>query len=105
MMLYIAKKDKSVNACAFYNVNTKECRVQKESLISEDISKGTFRSAKSVSDRRANEKIKNRVLLNDVSFKSASSAANFVMGSSTNGLIAWKDEKGRTLKKLLAGGE
>lgn len=105
MMLYITKRDKGVNVCAVYNANTKECIVQKGSLISESISQGSFRSAKSVADRRACESIKNRVLLDDMSFKSASAAANFVMGSSTNGLIAWKDGEGRTLKKLLTGGE
>ena len=34
-------------------------------------------------------------------FRSPSTAANFVTGNSTNGLLAWKDENGRTLKEIL----
>ena len=41
-------------------------------------------------------------VIKDVPFKSASTAANFVTGASTNGLTAWKDENGKTLKAILA---
>ena len=38
----------------------------------------------------------------DVAFKSASTAANFVTGRSTNGLITWKNSDGIILKSLLS---
>ncbi len=41
-------------------------------------------------------------VIKDMSFKSVSTAANFVTGASTNGLTAWKDESGKTLKAILA---
>jgi hypothetical protein len=34
----------------------------------------------------------------DVIFKSASTAANFVTGSSTNGLTSWKTEEGKAIR-------
>ena len=37
----------------------------------------------------------------NVQFKSSSSAANFVTGMSTNGLLAWKNEDGIPLKNLI----
>lgn len=40
------------------------------------------------------------ILRKDLEFTSASQAASFVMYASTNGLISWMDERGRTLKDL-----
>lgn len=45
------------------------------------------------------------LLIKDVTFKSASTAANFVTGTSTNGLKVWKDKKGTTLKELISSEE
>lgn len=42
----------------------------------------------------------NNILLEDMLFSSPSSAASFVIGKSTNGLIYWKDREGQTLKSL-----
>lgn len=42
----------------------------------------------------------NGILQEDVYFKSPSSAATFVNGSSTNGLIEWKKNNGKTLKEI-----
>lgn len=36
----------------------------------------------------------------DVEFTSASAAAAVIHGGNTNGLTAWKDERGRTLKEI-----
>ena len=49
--------------------------------------------------------MKGNVLLIDVAFKSASTAANFVTGSSTNGLTAWKDSDGKTIKDIISQSE
>ena len=40
------------------------------------------------------------VFTKDVEFSSPSAAAAVVHGGSANGLIAWKDKLGRTLKDL-----
>ena len=49
--------------------------------------------------------MKGAVLQKDMVFKSASTAANFVTGSSTNGLTAWKDKDGRTIKEIILEAE
>ena len=45
------------------------------------------------------------ILVEDILFKSSSSAAAFITGSSKNGKIYWKDENGTLLKDLLRKGE
>ena len=45
----------------------------------------------------------NRILLEDVLFKSPSYAAAFVVGGHANGLTEWKDINGRTLKDIEQG--
>ena len=73
----------------------------KDSVISEKISYSEkFRSSKSIEKSRIGVTDGTRVI-KDVYFKNASTAANFVTGTSTNGLIAWKDEDGKSLKLLL----
>lgn len=49
--------------------------------------------------------LKGNVLQTDVAFKSASTAANFVTGTSTNGLTAWKDKDGKTIKEIITEAE
>lgn len=41
-------------------------------------------------------------VIKDAVFKSSSTAANFVTGTSTNGLMAWKNEDGIKLKQLIS---
>lgn len=43
----------------------------------------------------------NGILMTDIMFKSSSSAAMFVSGSSLNGKVYWKDSTGILLKDLL----
>ena len=42
----------------------------------------------------------NGILQENVLFQSPSYAAAFVNGRSTNGLTAWKDKEGKTLKDI-----
>ena len=49
-------------------------------------------------DRAAKDQ--NNCLLEDVLLNSPSTAANFLIGQQTNGLIAWKNESGETLKSI-----
>ena len=103
MKLFLLRKNQSVNAIAEWNQNTNTFKVLKGSVVSESIATHTkFRSAKTIEKTRANGTVVNRILMTDVLFKSASSAANFVTGSSTNGLEAWKDITGKKLKNILA---
>ena len=52
-----------------------------------------------ISKRRRNARISNGILLEDMLFSSPSAAAKFLIGQSTNGLMAWKTESGTTLKE------
>ncbi len=101
MELFLRTKT-GVNASGDYDSVSKTLTVQKGSIVSPEVhTTGKFRSANSV--------IKYRELYcdgiitkEDVVFKSASTAANFVTGRSTNGLITWKNKDGKTLKSLIA---
>lgn len=74
--------------------------VLKGSKISSEITYSEkFRGAKSIEKAREGV-VDGTLLIKDVTFKSASTAANFVTGTSTNGLKVWKDKKGTTLKEL-----
>jgi hypothetical protein len=52
---------------------------------------------------RNNTKMKEFIIDEDIVFESASTAAAFVTGNSTNGLRAWKTEKREELGKVIAG--
>lgn len=52
-----------------------------------------------ISKRRRKARISNGILLEDMLFSSPSAAAKFLIGQSTNGLMAWKTENGITLKE------
>ena len=43
----------------------------------------------------------NNVVTKDYVFSSASTAANFVTGTSTNGMTRWKTESGKSIKETL----
>ena len=45
-------------------------------------------------------KVKNGVLIEDITFPSVSAASTFVAGFNTNGYIAWKDSNGNNLRYL-----
>lgn len=59
-----------------------------------------FRGAKTIEKNREGN-IENGTLVRDICFKSASTAANFVTGSSTNGLTAWKTAEGKQIRELI----
>ena len=101
MDIYLSNRAKTVNAHAIYNPKDKTVTLCAGSIISENISGGSFRSAKSIEKMRNTESVRGTEVVKDIVFKSASTAANFVTGSSTNGLIAWKDRDGKSLKSLI----
>ena len=99
--LYLKSRNNEYDAVAEFDTSTNQMTVLRNSLISTKVAGGMFRSSKSVEKQRQNASIKNRLLTENISFKSASAAANFVTGCSTNGLISWKTEEGITLKEAL----
>ena len=101
MKLYMNSRRKTFDAIAAYDPIEKKFVVLKGSRVSNTISKApTFRSVKTV-ERLRSEYVKNNIVQVDVCFKSASSAAYFVTGSSTDGMRAWKDEQGVILKDIV----
>ena len=52
------------------------------------------------SQKRKDCKIENNILQEDVLFNSPTSAAQFVTGKSSNGLVSWKNKEGKTLSEL-----
>ena len=102
MKLYLTRPRSNIKAVADYDMESKSFVVLKDSIISETIAYSEkFRGAKSIEKSRSGVVDGTRVIEN-VTFKSASTAANFVTGASTNGLTAWKDENGKALKVILA---
>lgn len=100
MKLYLRTKT-GADATGEYDPESKELTVKKGSQVSADVhTDGKFRSANSVLKYRERY-CDGTMVKNDVAFKSASTAANFVTGRSTNGLITWKTSDGKTLKSLL----
>ena len=101
MKVFLNRPRTGIAAVGEYDKTTKSLIVKKGSVISTDISKSArFRGAKAIENARTGN-VKDNIVLKDITFSSASTAANFVTGSSTNGLIAWKDENGMALKKVL----
>lgn len=100
MRVYLKSRSGSYEATGEYNKITKELIVLKESKVSASISNGSFRSARSVDKCRREVCTEGGIVLKDILFKSPSSAANFVTGCSTNGMLAWKDENGSSLKEI-----
>lgn len=97
------KSNKGFFATAIYSNG--KITVLKGSIISKEYSP-KLKFAKMVSELRninspdsaVNEE---GIVTRDVTFSSPSTAAQFVSGNSTNGLLYWKDEFGVSLKNLL----
>lgn len=101
MKVFIKRNDGGV-AEGEYDIETKQLVVLKGSMITEEIRySAKFRGAKVIEKRRQGT-VKNGKVMKDISFSSASTAANFVTGYSTNGLLAWRDENGRRLKDVIS---
>lgn len=100
MKLYINRKKSGIEATCDYNPTDGTFVVLKGSKVSAEIAHSEkFRGAGSIEKARAGV-VRNQIVTKDVVFKSASTSANFVTGASTNGLEAWKDENGVSLKEL-----
>lgn len=94
---------KGFNASGIYEDG--KLTVLKGSTISKD-SSGKIRLVKGVMELRENKLVEatvdeNGIVLKSITFKSPSTAAQFVGGNRVNGLVAWKDENGKSLKEII----
>ena len=105
MKLYIKRQKSGSDAVAEFDKVAGTVTVLKGSHVSDRVAHTEkFRGAKSIEKSRA-EYVEDGVVVMDAVFKSSSTAANFVTGTSSNGLTSWKDENGTTLKAILADEE
>jgi len=99
MKVFLKKFKGTVSAEGEYNEKDNSLVVRAGAILSKDVARSEkFRGTKSIEAKRASVSIKNGVLMEDVAFRSPSTAGNFVTGRSTDGLTAWKDENGKPLK-------
>ena len=100
MEVYLHRRD-GTKATGEYDIKTNSLTVYKGSQVSPKVNHSeTFLVAVTI-ERLRSEHVKNGIVINNITFKSPSTAATFVIGSNSNGLIRWKDKSGRTLKELL----
>lgn len=105
MKLYLKRPKAEIDAVAEYNVEAGTFTVLKGSKVSSTVSHTEkFRGAKSIEKSRETTVV-SKMVIKDVTFKSPSTAANYVTGSSTNGMTAWKNENGVTFKELFGSKE
>lgn len=101
MRLFLKGRRNSIDAVAEFDVKNRKFTVLKGSHVSPSVSDSSkFRGAKTVLVLRS-KYVKDAITVQDVSFRSPSSAANFVTGTSTNGLKTWKNNESVILKKIL----
>lgn len=102
MKLYIKREKNGIDAVCEYNEKEKSFTVLKGSKISSNIAySDKFKGSKTIEKHRA-EYAENNIVKKDAFFKSSSTAANFVTGTSSNGLRVWKDKNNTTLKDILS---
>lgn len=100
MEVFLKRKNNTTDAKGVYDPETKALTILAGSIVSETVAHTErFRGANTIEKYRGQYCI-GRKVKQDVSFKSASTAANFVTGNSTNGLTAWKDAEGKSIKQL-----
>ncbi len=103
MKVYLKRRNAGVEAYGIFNESTRSLTVLKGSRVSDQVHHTEkFRGSNTIEVLRE-KYVVNRVVKEDVVFKSASTAANFITGSSTNGLTAWKTEEGVQLRALIKG--
>lgn len=98
--VHYKSKKRECEAFGNYNFNTNELEVIKGAKISSR-QDNSFRLSKNANKRNNKEYVKNGILQENIKFSSPSIAAQFVSGSSLNGLKVWKLESGISLKSYL----
>ena len=102
MKVFLKRKNSNINAVGEYDIATKTLTVLKGSVVSSTVAHtAKFRGTKSIEKSREGSVV-NCVVQKDVPFSSASTAANYVTGTSSNGLVVWKDANGKSIKELMS---
>lgn len=100
MKVYLISNRNNLHASGEYSPDDGSLVVLKGSLLSRTISDSkTFRGIKSIVKSREGI-VNDDILQKDIFFKSPSTAANFVTGTSSNGNRLWKTEDGTPIGKL-----
>lgn len=103
MEVYLKGRVIGYDAKGEYDKETRKLIVYKGSRVSPDVSyTKTFKAAAKIEEARKGA-VENGIVLHDIEFTSASTAANFVTGRSTNGMIAWKTVEGKSLNEEICG--
>ena len=98
MKVYIKRIKSQIDAVGEYDLTSNQLTVLKGSIVSIGVRHSEKFNGGKIIEKMRMENTKNRIVIKDITFKSPSSASNFVTGQSSNGWIEWKDEKGRKLK-------
>lgn len=101
MKVFIKARKNGYDASGEYNTATKELTLLKGSIVCEKVNSSDNFNRNHHIEKLRNEITKNNVVIKDYVFSSASTAANFVTGSSTNGMTRWKTESGKSIKEVL----
>ncbi len=99
MNIFLKKPKCGVYAEGIYDENDRSVLVLKGAKLSSDIREYKNGATHWVSKMRI-DNVENNILIKDLRFKTPSTASNFITGRSTNGLIAWKNEEGKTIKEI-----
>ena len=97
MKLYITGRQNSYSGICEYDAEKNEFTVKKGSHI-----KAGENSNPDLEKiyRLRQQYAPNNIVIKDITFKSASTAASFVIGRSTNGWTRWRDAEKRSLAEL-----
>lgn len=99
--VYLSNRARTIKAEGIYNTENKTIIVKAGAIVSETISESKSFGGVNKIIKLRNQNCKGLITQNDIEFKSASTAANFILGTSTNGLLAWRDIEGNKLKDLI----
>ena len=100
MKVFLKSSRNNLDASGEYCPENGSLVVFKGSILSETVSESkTFRGRKTILKSRESIVV-DCVLQEDAQFKSPSTAANFVTGTSSNGNRLWKTEDGTPIGKL-----
>ena len=106
MRVYLIKPRSNVYAEGDYNIETREIVVFKGATVSGDIReyKNTILTSKKIKELR-DQVVKEGKLIQNIKFKSPSSAGYFITGRSTNGMVAWKNKNGVPIGEIYSKDE
>ena len=101
MKVFMKSTRKNYDATGVYDPEAKTLVVKKGSRVAESAAESkTFKGSQRIV-RLWDEAVEDCIVKKDMTFNSASTAANFVTGQSSNGLRTWKTEDGTDLGKAL----